>query len=111
MALMIGGLLCFHVYLLLNNLTTNEALKKGIYFPKHNPFARKVRSNFSLLFCAKRFAFYDLRKHVAIDNKNICSVSSAKEAMKKFLNQTDFEITVQVDSPLKPNSASVFPED
>ena len=96
----------------MNNLTTNEALKRVIYFPKQNPFYRtRVLTQVFMIFCVRRFLFYNLRKVVKVENKGLCTVCTSKDAMKKMQNHTDFEITVQIDSPLKPNSAAVYPED
>lgn len=112
MFMLVGGLLGFHIFLFFKNMTTNEALKRGYYFPKLNPFKRvSVFSHFLGICCKKTWVFYKFTNSVNTEVKDKCTFHTSHDALKRFQSTTDFEFTVQIDSPLKPNSASVFPED
>ena len=112
MLILVGGLLLFHVFLLFRNITTNEALKKGYYFPKLNPFNRGSVLLHILGTCFKKtWVFYKLTNSVSMEEKDICTFHTSRDALKRLQNITDFEFTVNIDSPIKYNSASVYPED
>lgn len=112
MLIMVGGLLVFHVYLLFMNMTTNEALKKGYYFPKFNPFKRNSVFLWIFMICfRKNWFFYKLNLNVGMESKDVCTFCTSRECLKRYQNTTDFEFTVQIESPIKYNSASVYPDD